>query len=782
MPTTVMQGSTATLVGMFAQYAGGPSLDVDDLTIAITTADGATTVLAATSTGIAHPDTGVYTYVWEVPADQAPGGYLVTWAGTVGGDPIDATELVTVAVVPTYASQLASARRYDRVPYAATDAAGHPIPGAQGTLWDGVAGGNGANQVTNITTLDGTPIPGGILTADARGFYPGFRDLDKTPNLYIIGSVTGVIEGVDPVLIEPSDTDDRVIAMEAYVTGPGGLGDRQDALDTSRGQPGGIATLGPDGRVIPSQLPAQIAGAGGYIVTDYGALGDGANDDSNAIQAVLDLVASTAPGGRVIIPPGTYLINAELEIKSSVWLDLAPGATIKRGSASMQYMLKNFNASYAPTGYLGRGGIRLSGGVWDAAGDVLANPCTAIIFAHSDRVRVENITVRNVQDWHGLEINSSRNVVVTASTFEGFNMVTAGRDISEAVQIDLAKDSGVLPGIGSGAYDNTPCENVTVTGCTTRAYGSLGAFGRLVGSHSFADGVFHKRIRINANSAQALRDYMVNGQNWQDVAITGNTCTSSNGGVRLETPSSATVGAESFDITGNTFRDMGTTNGSASAVSGVISIIGLTSPSSVPAREVVISGNIIKNYANAAAIEVINTADAVTTGNVIKAGTNASAKGIDSVSSANAIVSANKIDTAFTGIHIRDVNSVSGAGTEVEGNNLAACSNTAAQIDSSATTFRNNRVRGSGNASKGSVEVNAGQCMFVGNYVWKNGSGTKGLVNTASGAALAVAMNFFRGWGTAGSVAQSDVMTDNNTGTGDNATFWSSTEKLIATA
>ncbi|GLY81828.1 glycosyl hydrolase family 28-related protein [Actinoallomurus iriomotensis] len=791
MTTTVLQGATTTLLGLFAEYPGGPAEDLDDVTITIVSADGTTTVLPGTSSGIAHPAAGMYSYVWDVDAGQAPGGYVVTWTGTVDGDPVSAAELVLVSAVPTYVDQLASARRYDRVPYQATNANGDPIPGAHGTLWDGVLGGNGAAQVTNITTLAGAPIPGGILVADARGYYPGFLDLDKHPSIYIIGSETGVIDGVDPVLIEPSDTDDRVIAIEGYVTGPGGLSDRLDAMETSRGEAGGLATLGADGRVRPDQLPGQIAGATGYAVTDYGALGDGVNDDAAAIQAVLDLVASTAPGGRVIVPPGTYLLEEELEIKSAVHLDVMPGATLKRGSSSMQYMIRNFDDTYAPTAYGGRGGIRISGGVWDAAGDALTGSVTAIIFAHAKGVMVEGVTVRNVRDWHAVELNSTQDAIVDGCIFEGFNPVASGRQISEAVQIDLAKDSGVLPGIGSGAYDGTPCDNVLVRGCTARAYGALGSFGRLVGSHSFTDNVFHKKIRISGCHGQALNDYLVRGYNWIDATVSGNTCTSSNGGIRFEVPSAATVGGESIDVTGNTFRDMGTQNNGASVVSAVISVAGLTTPSSVPIRESVISGNVIKNYANAAAIEVINTADAITTGNVIKSGTAASAKGIDSVSSANAVITGNKIDTVVTGVHVRDVNSVSGAGVAVEGNSFASCSGTAAQLDSTAAAFRDNRVRACGSASLASVEITGTYWICTGNYIWKSsGSGKAGLHSSSAAGGGFVAANTWRGWlsstgGSGGTYPtsaqfQAAVHLDDNTGTNDLATGYSSTEKYIS--
>src|SRR5580765_798908 len=49
---------------------------------------------------------------------------------------------------------------------------------------------------------------------------------------------------------------------------------------------------------------------------DYGALGDGANDDTAELQAAID--AATAAAMPLFIPPGRYLISAALTIKKGV--------------------------------------------------------------------------------------------------------------------------------------------------------------------------------------------------------------------------------------------------------------------------------------------------------------------------------------------------------------------------------------------------------------------------------------------------------------------------------
>jgi hypothetical protein len=90
---TFYQGQEATLVLQTLEYSGGPAANVANLTITITPASGGAAAVGPTSSGIANPAVGVYTYTWGVPNDQDPGDYLTTWSADEG----DSTELISVA-------------------------------------------------------------------------------------------------------------------------------------------------------------------------------------------------------------------------------------------------------------------------------------------------------------------------------------------------------------------------------------------------------------------------------------------------------------------------------------------------------------------------------------------------------------------------------------------------------------------------------------------------------------------------------------------------------------
>ena len=55
------------------------------------------------------------------------------------------------------------------------------------------------------------------------------------------------------------------------------------------------------------------------MLKDYGAIGDGVNDDRQAIQDTIDAAAKGLGGGNVYFPEGTYLVK-EIVFKKSYTL------------------------------------------------------------------------------------------------------------------------------------------------------------------------------------------------------------------------------------------------------------------------------------------------------------------------------------------------------------------------------------------------------------------------------------------------------------------------------
>jgi len=91
-------------------------------------------------------------------------------------------------------------------------------------------------------------------------------------------------------------------------------------------------------------------------LTDFGALGDGETDCTDAFRKAIDKCSETG-GGRIIVSPGRYLTGA-IHLKSYMNLHLEKGATILFSRDPKQYLPLVF------TRFEGVELIRLGPGFW----------------------------------------------------------------------------------------------------------------------------------------------------------------------------------------------------------------------------------------------------------------------------------------------------------------------------------------------------------------------------------------------------------------------------------
>ena len=417
------------------------------------------------------------------------------------------------------------ARIYRRGTWRADTEDGRPIPYAQATVWTAPTGGS---QVTDLLTLEGDPIPGGILDCDAWGYLalPGFVDPNDNPELYIIGSPDGVIPGVARVYLQPGDHTARITSLTGQQAATAAA---VHSLETSIGQPNGVAPLDSSGLVPTEHLPAVAAGVGTYNVRTYGAVGDGTTDDAPAIQAALDACAA-AGGGQVIIPPGTYNVSYRVAIGPNTRVT-AYGAYIHRLNGGP--LIANFRGSDSYGGYDGPGNIIIEGGTWDHRGSQHTSASNAINFNHASRILVRDVTVLDVYSSHALEFNAVQNARVENCRFFGF-VDPGGRQFAEAIQIDVAKSgSASIPD-----YDGTPCDDILIRGCITGPSGTPGtsAWGCLVGSHT-VDAAPHTRIRVESCVVYDCVFDGVRAYGWQDSIIRDVIVYSAGrSGVRIQAP------------------------------------------------------------------------------------------------------------------------------------------------------------------------------------------------------------------------------------------------------
>ena len=267
-------------------------------------------------------------------------------------------------------------------------------------------------------------------------------------------------------------------------------------------------------------------------VCTYGAQGDGTTDDSGAIQSALD-ACHDAGGGTVYFPVGTYLLNSCVYYDSNMTLLFEKGAVLKRGSASLRYLLAN-DISNTVTEYNGTHDVRIIGATFDgnSAFSITSsndNKCTLLNTGHAKNITVENCTFKNGNVWHYYEVAASENVKIINCIFDGSNYggtTQQQEGYSELLQFDNDCVTGSTASYGATkngtSGDLTPCKNVHVTGCKFIGNGHNTA----IGNHN-PQRHEHTYIRISdcyfTGGCSAIRGYISFDESSKKIDIYNNT-------------------------------------------------------------------------------------------------------------------------------------------------------------------------------------------------------------------------------------------------------------------
>jgi hypothetical protein len=215
--------------------------------------------------------------------------------------------------------------------------------------------------------------------------------------------------------------------------------------------------------------PSDLALAGAYnVVTDFGADPTGARPSDGAINAAITAAQQSPAGaGIVLLPPGTYRLDAAILLRSSVTLEGAGPATVLRmfdgrgddcvrnadqasGNSGLAIRRLTINGNRLNNATSGRSGINLIG-------------CTG---------RIEDVTVTGAAA-NGIYLSSSTmqvaGVVLTDNGQHGFagelltwcrlsqiraydNSRTAGAGIGDGINLSLWSTDNIVDGLV--AYDS----------------------------------------------------------------------------------------------------------------------------------------------------------------------------------------------------------------------------------------------------------------------------------------------------------------------------------------
>lgn len=214
-------------------------------------------------------------------------------------------------------------------------------------------------------------------------------------------------------------------------------------------------------------------------VKDYGAIGDGVNDDRQAIQDTIDAAAKGLGGGNVYFPEGTYLVKEIVFLKSHTHLELNEKATILNGiniknHPSIVFMTGLFTDDGAQVEWSPTEDISYSGGTIDMNGALneegtkaknlpLINSSGAFAIRNSNNVTIKNVTFKDSYQGHAIQIAGSKNVLVDNSRFLGQALPKTMKDgqiiSKESIQIEPLTRKGFPYALND---DGKKSENVTI--------------------------------------------------------------------------------------------------------------------------------------------------------------------------------------------------------------------------------------------------------------------------------------------------------------------------------
>ena len=179
-------------------------------------------------------------------------------------------------------------------------------------------------------------------------------------------------------------------------------------------------------------------------------------------------------------------------------------------------------------GYEGAGNITIHGGTWDfqgKKGQVNYNvSMEAIRLMHGSHFTISDATMQNLYLSHYLTIEGVSDVSITNCTFKDMQKPSAKK---EAIHIDIMHNDSMAPSSQDNTiYDDTFCNDVTISGCT------FSNVPRGVGTHIAVAGLYPSNINISNNTFTDMTYEAIKAYHYKNVTIENNTITNAACGIK----------------------------------------------------------------------------------------------------------------------------------------------------------------------------------------------------------------------------------------------------------
>lgn len=419
---------------------------------------------------------------------------------------------------------------------------------------------------------------------------------------------------------------------------------------------GGSAQPGAIGEMVRQLVQQAVYGTDPnpmriYSVLEYGAVGDGATDDTGAIQAAID-AAGQAGGGVVYLPPGTYSVsrtsppgnyNYSLLIKDSHVTIQGAGmgaTTIKMADGQNGTILRTVINNQSIDGPLAKAlaNIRVADltidGNWDNV--TWAGPTgmessgvydqNGLTLSTTSNSRVENVHIKHIaQD--GLSGGSNQNLTIVNSIveFTGKNNVAMFQSAGVKIVNNTFRNANDSPdgGVNKPYYNTSTAKYSSIA----FAYSPVVAYTGTTRNFSLAVG-----NRIETSTGRGISaDYHAN-----NLIIEGNVIDSTSGRnlIGLQMPNNADPLPSGYVIANNILNSHAPSPGGTRTISAV------------NLGDLLVSGNVLRGGGLGVVLD--HVANASIEGNIISGIGNESAAfaGINVRASEGVTISGNDLQTS----------------------------------------------------------------------------------------------------------------------------------------
>ncbi len=243
----------------------------------------------------------------------------------------------------------------------------------------------------------------------------------------------------------------------------------------------------------------------------------------HVIQSALDTARYAASADnvyKVTIEPGTYELSRALHIYSNTYLVLNDVTLVRNGNAGSN-MLRTGEydtASVGSTGYDAHSNITIEGGTFDGGG----TSNTMLKVAHAKNFTLRNCEMKNVHNAHMMEIAGVDGFKVQGCHFENQLLDKDGVGY-EVIQLDILKNGHIV----QCRSEALPMKRVLIENC------SFSDVPRGIGSHTAILNAPFDNITIRNNTFSNLGSVAIQGLNWKNCTISGNTIENTPRGIAL---------------------------------------------------------------------------------------------------------------------------------------------------------------------------------------------------------------------------------------------------------